>query len=110
MQKILFEFYYGNINPCEGTFPKEDEYRKAADQAVSIESELMAKLDDEGQELYRQLTFALITRDSIEDAYTDGCCQGSFRFSNFTLTTYLLLLDTLNRNLARKYMNPVFES
>jgi len=70
MQKILFGLYYGNINPYEGILPKEEEYRKAADQVVAMESELMSRLDDAGQELYRQLTFALITRDNIEDAYT----------------------------------------
>ena len=79
MQKILFDLYYGDINPCEGILPNEEEYRKAADQAAAIEAALLSSLDEVSQELYRQLTFAIITRDSIEDAYTyaDGFRTGA---------------------------------
>ncbi len=79
MRKILFELYHGNIRPCEGTYPKEPEYRKAAEQVCSIESTLLAQLDEFGQELYRQLNFALIARDSIEYAYiyADGFRTGA---------------------------------
>jgi len=74
MRKILEELYYGNIRPCEGEFPKEEEYRVATNQVVAIESALMERLDDVSQELYRQLTFALIACDSLEAAriYADG--------------------------------------
>ena len=79
MQKILHELYYGNIPLCEGTLPNEDEYRKAANQIISIEAALLSNLDEISQELYRQLTFAKITCDSIDNAYTyaDGFRTGA---------------------------------
>ena len=79
MQNILHELYYGNVRLCEGKVPKEEEYRKAADKVVAIESALMSKFDDTEQELYRQLTFALITLGSIENAYiyADGFRTGA---------------------------------
>ena len=78
MRKILFELYYGNIRPSEGTFPKDEEYRTASNQVVSIEAALLSNLDEVSQELYRQLTFAQIACDSIENAYAyaDGFRTG----------------------------------
>ncbi len=60
MKRILFELYHGNIRPAEGTYAKEEEYVKAAEQVCTIESALLSRLDDTGQELYRQLNLALI--------------------------------------------------
>ena len=79
MRNILEELYYGNIRPGEATFSKGEEYRKAANQIVSIEAALMSSLDEVGQELYRQLTFAQIACGSIENAqiYADGFRTGA---------------------------------
>lgn len=53
MKNILFNFYCGNINPSEDTYPEGEEYQKAANQVYSIETALLSQLDERGQELYR---------------------------------------------------------
>jgi len=79
MHKILKELYYGNIHPCDGILPKEEEYRKAIKQALSIEAALLSTLDATGHELYNQLEFANAACDSIESAYiyADGFRTGA---------------------------------
>ena len=91
MKNILFELYYGNLDPCEDTYPKEKEYRKAAKQVTSLEADLLLKLDDTGQELYQQLTYALIARRSIEDAYTFA---NGFRIGANIMLACMLQNDT----------------
>jgi len=79
MQNILHELYHGNISPWEREVPKEEEYRKTADQLVAIESILISKFDDADKELYRQLTSALIALASFDYAsiYADGFRTGA---------------------------------
>lgn len=69
MENIIHELYHGNIRPTDGRFPQLPKYKAAAEEVTKIENNLLALLNDEGKELYRQLTLAAIPRDVIENAY-----------------------------------------
>ena len=79
MHNILSELYHGNITPSESAYIKGKDYKKAARQVCDIEESLLSQLDDGGKELYSQLPFAIIERDSIENAqiFTDAFRLGA---------------------------------
>lgn len=45
--KILSDFFYGNIVPNEKQFDRNSEFGKAADELVKDEEKLQAMLDEE---------------------------------------------------------------
>jgi len=68
MSCILYELFYGKINPFERRIEQTPEYDTATQALISLENELLSTFDDGQKELYKQLTFALSAVQTIENA------------------------------------------
>lgn len=53
--KLLTEFYYGNINPNEKQFIRGSDYEKTAKRLCKFEEQLVSRLDSESKTLFESL-------------------------------------------------------
>ena len=76
--KILSDFFYGNINPNEKQFDRDSEYGKTADKLLKIENDLKAMLDEDALKLYeKQVRLdGEITGMTAEAYFIDGFRTG----------------------------------
>lgn len=67
MQNILVDFYRGNINPNEVSFPLNPSCKRVNKEIVSLEKILLSKLNDEEKKLFENFQLLLAERGSFED-------------------------------------------
>ena len=65
MRKILEDFYYGNLTPCEKIMQPDSELQQAVNTAAQCESQLAEMLDEVGRGLLIRLVKAQHKIDSI---------------------------------------------
>ena len=63
MRNTLEDLYYGNITPSKQQIVPDTELRRAVDRVTRFESQLMERLDEDGQTILAKLTES---RDEIE--------------------------------------------
>lgn len=56
MRKILEDFYYGNIIPCDQQMAPGSEMKRAVDRVSKCEEQLTELLDEEGRHVLTRLT------------------------------------------------------
>ena len=56
MRKILEDFYYGNITPCEQQMTSGSELKRAVERVAKCEEQLTELLDEEGRHVLTRLT------------------------------------------------------
>ncbi len=68
MRKVLEDFYYGNIIPCEKRMAANSNLRRAASDAARCESQLVEVLSEKDRTLLTDLVQAQQEIDSITAA------------------------------------------
>ena len=63
MRNTLEDLYYGNITPREQQIIPNSELKRATDRVTRFESQLMERLDEDGQAILAKL---IESRDEIE--------------------------------------------
>ena len=56
MRKILEDFYYGNMTPCDQQMTPDSEMKRAGDRVSKCEEQLTELLDEEGRHILTRLT------------------------------------------------------
>lgn len=56
MRKILEDFYYGSITPCDQQMAPGSEMKRAVDRVSKCEEQLTELLDEEGRHVLTRLT------------------------------------------------------
>ncbi len=56
MRKILEDFYYGNMTPCDQQMTPDSEMKRAVDRVSKCEEQLTELLDEEGRHILTRLT------------------------------------------------------
>ena len=68
MRKILEDFYYGNITPCEQQMIPGSELKRAVERVAKCEEQLMELLNEESQPILTRLTRSQQEANSITAA------------------------------------------
>ena len=68
MGKILEDFYYGNITPCEQQMIPGSELKRAVERVAKCEVQLMELLNEESQPILTRLTRSQQEANSITAA------------------------------------------
>ena len=68
MGKILEDFYYGNITPCEQQMIPGSELKRAVERVAKCEEQLMELLNEESQPILTRLTRSQQEANSITAA------------------------------------------
>ena len=55
MRKILEDFYYGNITPCDQQMAPDSEMKRAVDRVAKYENQLIEQLEETEQETLTKL-------------------------------------------------------
>ena len=63
MRKTLEDLYYGNITPGEQQMVPNSELKRAVDRVVRFESQLIERLDEDGQTILAKL---IESQDEVE--------------------------------------------
>ena len=56
MRKILEDFYYGNMTPCDQQMTPDSEMKRAVDRVSKCEEQLTELLNEEGRHILTRLT------------------------------------------------------
>ena len=56
MRKILEDFYYGNMTPCDQQMTPDSEMKRAVDRVSKCEEQLTELLNEEGRRILTRLT------------------------------------------------------
>jgi len=67
MKNILHEFALGNINPNDGTIPKDSPYTHVMQTITDCEQQLLDTLDDEAKKLFWQFSSAHMEANAISN-------------------------------------------